>query len=38
MNRFVKFNIEIKFNLFLVFDLLKVASIIQDFQFSIINN
>ena len=27
-------NMEIKFNIFSVFDLLKVASIIQDFYFS----
>ena len=31
-NSLVKFDIEIKFNIFSVFDLLKVASFIQDFH------
>ena len=33
-NKLVKFNIGIKFNIFSVFDLLKVASITEDFHFS----
>ena len=33
-NRLVKSNMKIRFNILLVFDLLKVASIIQDFHFA----
>ena len=34
--RLVKFNMEIKFNIFSVFDLLEIASIIQDFHFPMV--